>query len=376
MKFYLLQEDFSKALTTVSRFVAVRPQLPILANILLVAEKENKIVLSATNMEIGISTQIDAKVEEPGALALPAKEISEFVSYLSPGKLEIETKKKTQLTITSSSGQSSFAGMDPGDFPQIPKGEEEKMSPLPLTGLSEAVGQVSFAAATDDTRPFLAAVNWIFSAKGYRMVATDGYRLSLRDISGIKVKVNKEDEIVNFLVPARSLNEVVRLTNIADEIKVGLTEDGNQVIFSLPNFTLVSRLIEGEFPDYEKIIPADTKTKINLEREEFLQAVKIASIFARESANIVKLSVKEGKVIISANAPSVGENKTEVEAKVTGPELDIAFNYRFLLDFLSAIDSKEKEIEIDLNESLSPGIFRVSGNSAWLHLIMPVRIDL
>jgi len=375
MKLQLLQEEFHKGLAIVSRFISSRPQLPILSNILLSAQKNNKLCLSATNMEIGIQYWLGSKVDQEGQVAIPAREINEFISYLSPGKISLESKKKTQIKVISSSGESSFAGMDAGEFPRLPTIKETDASSLPMKGLIEAVNQVGFASAADDTRPTLGAINWLFNKKGYRMVATDGYRLSLRDVSQ-KVKVKNKEETISFLIPARSLTELVRLSPNQEEIKVGLTEGGNQVVFLLPDLEISSRLIEGNFPDYKKIIPTESKTRINLDKEDFLQAIKVASVFARESANIVKFSVKEGKIIISANAPSVGENKTEVAAKTDGPNLDIAFNYRFVLDFLNVLPVKDKEIELIFNESLSPGVFKTPSEPNWLHLIMPVRVDL
>ncbi len=376
MKLKLLQEDLNKNLSITSRFVASRPQLPILANILFSAEKNNKLFLTATNLEIGICCGLGAKVETTGKLAIPAKEISEFVSYLSVGKLTLESKKKTQIKIISPSGESLFTGMDPAEFPKIPSINEDEAVSLPMKGMIEAVNQVGFAVAGDDTRPVLGAINWQFTTSGYRMVATDGYRLSLKNVSGVKIKVNAKNGKTTFLIPARSLAEIVRLAAGQDKIKVGLTKDGNQVIFLLPDLQLTSRLIEGEFPDYEKIIPSQTKTKVVLEKEEFLQAVKIASVFARESANVVKFSLKDNRMTISANAPSVGENKTEVGAKIDGPKLEIAFNFRFILDFLNAVPVEEGEINLEFTESLTPGLFKIPSDSSWLHLIMPVRVDL
>lgn len=375
MKIQLLQEDLDRGLTIVSRFVAPRPQLPVLANILFSAEKGNRLRLAATNLEVGVQYWLGGKVEITGQLALPAKEVSEFVSYLSPGKLTLEAKGKTQVKITSSGGEGSFSGMSGDEFPKIPLLDQKEANPLPVRSLVEAVNQVGFAVAADDTRAVLGAINWQFTNNGYRMVATDGYRLSLKDIVETKVKVRAKGEEAVFLVPGRSLTEIVRLAGGEKEIKIGLTNDGNQVVFLLPDLQLTSRLIEGEFPDYEKIIPKETKTKVILEKEEFLQAIRVASVFARESANVVKFSLKEGKIIISANAPSVGENKTEVSAKITGAKTQIAFNYRFILDFLNAIPLEEKEVVLELTDSLAPGLFKIPSDSNWLHLIMPVRVD-
>ena len=376
MKLELLQEDLNKALSIVSRFVAVRPQLPVLSNILFSAQEDNQLRLAATNLEIGIQYWLGAKVIEPGQIALPAKDLTEFISYLSPGKITLETGKKIQVKIVSAIGESSFAGMDDKEFPKIPQIDQNQVFSLPKESLSEAVAKVGFAAASDDTRPVLEAVNWQFTKDGYQMVATDGYRLSLKNVSGIKVKMKKETDSVNFLIPCRSLMEITHLAGNKEEIKLGLTSDGNQVIFVLDELQLVSRLIEGEFPDYRKIIPKEAKTKVTIGREEWLQAIKAASVFAKGSSNIVKLEIKESSVIISANAPSVGENKAEIEAKVVGEGLPIAFNYRFVLDFLNAVPGTEKEVVLELTESLAPGVFKIPSDPSYLHLIMPVRVDL
>ncbi|MBU2592211.1 DNA polymerase III subunit beta [Patescibacteria group bacterium] len=376
MKLELLQEDLNKALSIVSRFVAARPQLPILSSILFSAQEDNKLCLAATNLEIGIQYWLGAKVTEPGQMALPAKDLTEFISYLSPGKITLESGKKIQVKIVSVGGESSFAGMDGKEFPKIPQINQDEIFSLPKESLSEAVAKVGFAAASDDTRPVLEAINWQFTKDGYRMVATDGYRLSLKDVSGIKVKMKKETDSVSFLIPCRSLTEITHLADNKEEIKLGLTADGNQVVLVLEELQLASRLIEGNFPDYQKIIPKEAKTKVTLGREELLQAIKTASVFARGSSNIVKLEIKEGSVVVSANAPSVGENKTEIEAKVVGEGLRIAFNFRFVLDFLSAVPNTEKEIVLELTENLAPGVFKIPADPSYLHLIMPVRVDL
>jgi len=374
MDFKILQEDLANALSIVSRFVSSRPQLPVLANILFSANKGNKLLLVATNLEIGIQVLLDAKVEKEGQLALPAKDINEFISYLSPGKIHFSSDKNMRMTLNSKSGKSIFAGMDASEFPKMPVANEALTISLPIDGIKESFEKIGFAAASDDTRPVLAAINWQFQKNGYRMVATDGYRLSLKDVKNIKSKLKKKDDILQFLIPARSLAEVVRLTK-GDEIKVGLTSDSNQVVFLMDQIQLSSRLIEGDYPDYQKILPKEAGTKVTIDKVELLQAIKTASVFARNSGNIVKLDVKKDFVSISANAAGIGENKTNVDAKIEGESLEIAFNYRFVIDLLSAIRETEKEVMIELTESLAPGLFKIASDPDWLHLIMPVRVE-
>ncbi len=375
MKLALLQEDLNRALATVVRFVASRPQLPVLANILFSAEKNNQLRLAATNLDLGVQFWLPAKVDQPGQLAIPAKEISEFISYLPAAKLTLSSEDKLRLKVTTPTGETVFSGLAADEFPQFPELDQKKMVQLKLEALKEAVGQVAFAAANDDTRPVLTALQWQFQSQGYQLVATDGYRLSLKTVAESGLKLANQEK-ATFLVPARSLTEWVRLASNESEFGLGLTPDQNQVIFLLPQLQLSARLIEGDFPEYQKIIPHQTKTEVVLEREPLIQAIRMASVFARESANIVKLVIKENQVAVMAQAASVGENKTLVEAQVQGPELTIAFNYRFLLDFLNAVPETETEVVLKFNEPLSPGVFQARQDSSWLHLIMPVRVGL
>jgi len=375
VKLEILQEELNKGLAIVSRFVSGRPQLPILANILFSA-KDNVLTLSATNLETSIRFFIGAKVEKEGEIAVPAKDISEFISYLSPGKITLTVEKKTQLTVISSLGESNFATQAAGDFPKIPTLDKEKAVSLPKEKLVEAVEKVAFCAADEESRPVLSAIFWQFGEKGCRLVATDGYRLSVKDIAGLKVQMVKKEKTNVFLVPARTFSEVVRLVGDDEkEILVNLLEKSNQMVFGLKNLQLTSRLIEGEFPEYEKIIPAEKKVTVTVGKSEFYQAIKVASVFARQSANVVKIEFNESKGIISANAPSVGENKTEFAAKISGAGIKIAFNYKFLLDFLSACTDKEEEIVIEMNTFETPAVFRYPADSSWFHLIMPIRVE-
>jgi len=371
MKAQILQEELSKGLSTVSRFVASRPQLPILANILLVAEK-GKLRLSATNLDLGINLWLGGKIEKEGLVAIPAREITEFVSYLNPGSLNLELDKNL-LVISSATNKASFVGMNGKEFPKIPQLEKETAFPLSLEQLSQTVGQVGFAAAVDEARPVLEGIYWQFEDKSYQMVATDGYRLSLKKVDLEKAVASSKKKTV-FLIPARSLSEVVKLSD-GETIQVGLTKDKNQVVFGFSQGQISSRLLEGEFPEYGKIIPQQAKTKVWLDKQDFLGGVKAASVFAREAANIVILDIDKKEVKIKADAPQVGENQSSVAAKVEGEPIKVAFNFRFLLDFLNAVPQGENNLLFEFTEPLSPALFKFEGDKSWLHVIMPVRLE-
>ncbi|MFH1602219.1 MAG: DNA polymerase III subunit beta [Candidatus Shapirobacteria bacterium] len=371
MKIEILQEELNKALATVNRFVDSRPQLPILTNILF-STKGKKLKLSATNLNLGINLNLGAKVEKEGQIAIPAREITEFISYLSPGPLSLELINN-QLVVASASNKASFVGIKPEEFPSLPQLPSKNTFSLEAKSLSQAVAEVSFAAATDETRPVLAGIYWEFLAKEYRMVATDGYRLSLKKV-GLKKEVASDKKKVIFLLPARSLAEVVRLTD-ADFVEVGLTKEENQVVFGLGNAQISSRLLEGEFPEFEKIIPTTSKTRVWVDKTDLHSATKTASVFAKEKANIVILEISKKEIVIRADAPQMGENQSIVAAKVEGEPLKIAFNFKFLLDFINAAPQEENNLLLEFTQGLSPALFKIEGDDTWLQVIMPVRLE-
>lgn len=368
MKLSLLEENFSQALSHTARFVASKVQLPIL-NHLLLSTDNGRLKLSATNLELGINYWIGAKIETEGSLCLPAKEITEFVSYLPPGRLDLSLKDNL-LTLSSAKTESTFTSLPPSDFPEIPSLDPKTAFEVDLSLLTQAVNQIAFSAATDDSRPVLTAILCTFSPEEISLVATDGFRLSLKHL---KLPQSLSINTQTLLIPARTLLEVVKLAKSSKKIKIGLTPDAHQLVFVLDDLELVSRLIDGEYPDYNRIVPGASTAKLHLNREEFIQAIKQTSVFARESANVVKLSLKNNSLELSANAPQIGQNKVTVDARIEGDPLEIAFNYKFISDFLSVCNGEE--IVVELNEPLSPGLFRDQSDPAFTHIIMPVRIQ-
>lgn len=375
MDLLILQENLNKGLGVVSRFVASKSTLPILGNILLTTD-QGRLKLSATNLENGINLWLGAKIEKEGSITVPAKLLTEFVNSLPSEKIKMETKE-TSLFIEAGQFKANFNGTPPTEFPQIPSFDGEPVLVFSNKNLTEALSQVIFAAAQDDGRPILTGVLIMVQGKRVSLVATDGYRLSLKNVL---VKENKLKK--NLLIPAKALLEISKMAQEKNEkeekeVKIGLTPEKSQVIFLLPDIELSSRLLEGEFPEFEKIIPKNSSTRVEIDKEEFLKAVRITSIFAREQANIIKLKVdptaNEGKITISAENPQLGGNESEVSAKTEGEKLEIAFNYRFLLDLLSC--PLGEEIVFEANGSLSPGVFKIKGDDSFLHVIMPVRIQ-
>lgn len=366
MKLSVLQENLVKGLSIVSRLATSKTQLPVLANILLITEK-GKLKLSATDLETGINFYLGAKIEKEGAITIPAKVLFEFISSLSADKVNLETKGDS-LQILSGNSKAEINGIGAAEFPKIPGFSGKPTLSFAVETFKEMVDQVAFAAATDEGRPVLTGVRVAVENNNLVLAATDGYRLSVKELKDLKAGELKKV----LIIPARTLQEVSRIKE-EGRVKILLMKKGNQMIFGFEDVEVVTRLIEGEFPAFEKIIPQEKKTSLIAEREELLKAVKIAAIFARETANIVKFSILNSQFSISANGPQVGSNESVVEAKIEGEENKIAFNFRYLLDFLSSIISEE--IIFEMTGPLNPGVFKSKGDPSLLHIIMPVRVQ-
>ena len=379
MQAIILQENLNKGLSVVSRIISSKTTLPILNNILISAE-EGKLKLTATNLETGINLWLPAKKEKAGKLTIPAKDLTEFVSSLPAGKIKLK-KQQERLQLISRSYKAVFNGASTVEFPKVPSLRDKvipakKLKKIELeTGkFVKAIKHVCFSAATDETRPVLTGVRISCIGGDFQLVATDGYRLSVKTM-----KLRKKTDIPALIIPAKALIEVARIIGGEEgeekekKLKVAILEEGKQIIFSFNNIEVVARLIEGEFPDFTKIIPEKGETKIIIDKEDFNRAIKASSIFARRSANIIKLKVESSKLKVMANAPEVGKNEVELSVKFQGKETQIAFNCRFLQDFINSYD--KETFVLELSGVLKPGLFRTEKDSSFLHIIMPVRLQ-
>jgi DNA polymerase-3 subunit beta len=365
MKIEILQENLQKALITASRFISARAQLPVLANIYLKATK-NKVIIASTNLEISISISTAAKIKEEGEITVPAKAITEVVSHLLSGTISLHSEKE-QLKIEAQGTTLNLAGMNTSDFPSIPQKMSEKGSiVLPKEELLSALNQVLFATSIDETRPILTGVLFLFQKERLILVSTDGFRLSQK-----KMSLKGSKRIQKAILPKSALVEVLRAAGEEEEIPFYYGEKENQATFGLSDAVLSTRILEGEFPDFEKILPKGQVLKIELDKEDFLRAIKLASTFARDSANIVKLDVLKSSVKVFAESSQAGSQETEIEAKVEGAPLEIAFNYRFLEELLQAV--KGETLKVALSGPNSPGVFSDPKDLDFVHLIMPVR---
>lgn len=401
MQVSVLQENLAKGLSIVSRAVSSRSTLPVLSNILLEA-RGNQLRLAATNLEIGINCWIGANVADEGAITINARLLSDFVSSLPPERIDMELTVRTQtLHLHCGRIEANMKGRDAADFPLIPtvSGSDEASDAattidgvrieLETPGLRKMIEQVVFAASTEDSRPTLTGVEVSFREGRIAMAATDGFRLSVRSArtEGATIK-----EPLTVIVPAKSLNELGRISTDADEthpVLVVVTQARNQALFqvsgksdakgSFHRVELVSQLIEANFPNYNAIVPKTHDTVAIVDTQSLLKAVRVASLFARDNSNIVRVAIAphtdghNGQVSLTANSAEMGDNVNEIDATVTGNGLEIAFNAKYLIDVLSQIE--EPQVVLETTQPTRPGTFRPlgMGEDEFLHVIMPMN---
>jgi len=381
VKVSCLQENLARGLSIVSRAVATRSTLPILGNIKLETD-EGRLKLSATNLEIGIHCWIGAQVHEEGATTVPARLLSDFVNSLPPDRIDMNLNTRIQaLHLQCARFTANIKGLDAQDFPLIPTVDGDHTVQMDPELLREMISQVAFAAATDESRPILTGVLVTFEDQALTMAAADGFRLSVRTEtisrradaaapSGLEGKLE-------VIIPARALNELSRI--LGDETEpVEVTVTANQVVFHMATVELVSRLIEGKFPDYRQIIPARYDIRAKMPTQELLKAVRIAALFARDAANVVRLDLTPGpeltpsRITVTSSADQVGDNVGDLDAIIEGEAAVIAFNAKFLTDVLSVLGTEE--VALEMTTSSSPGVFKPVGKEGFLHVIMPMHL--
>ncbi len=375
MKVSCLQENLAKGLGIVGRAVSPRSTLPILGNVLLTTDT-GRLKLSATNLEIGINCWIGAKVEEEGAITVPARTFIDLVNALPPERVDMELVARTQtLNLRAGRSEANVKGIDAQEFPIVPVPEGEGGIPVEADLLRTAIGQVALAAAADESRPILTGVLAKFEGAQLTLAAADGFRLSVRVIE----LPHAVPDPFSVIVPARALVELGRISSEQeDPIAVTITPTRNQVIFQLTDIVLVSQLIDGNFPDYRQIIPKDRTTHTVVDTAVFLKACKTALIFAREAAHIARLHIKPaselapGQMIVAAISAETGDDVSELDASIEGNEVEVAFNVRYLIDVLSVVGTPQ--VALGTTTSSSPGVLRPVGDADFTHVIMPMHL--
>ncbi len=369
MKLSVMQENLARGLSVVSRAVSNRSTLPVLANVLLKTEDAG-LKLTATNLEIGITYWVPGKIESDGATTVPAKLLTDLVNSLPTGdRVDLDLGSGDLLHIRCGRFESHIKGIDADEFPAIGAAGERPTTRIAQNVLRRALAETAFAAASDEARPILTGVLAKFEGDQLTLAAADNYRIAVKTIPILDPVPD-----TSVVIPARALNELARILADVDEpVDVVLAGGRNQILFHLDGIDLVSRLIDGQFPNYQQVVPQSHTTRAILDREELLRAVRPAALIAHESANIVKLQVGadgEAGITVSANA-EVGDHVGQVEAAVEGDGTTIAFNARYLADVLTNVSADQFALE--LNGPLSPGVFKPIGDDQYIHVVMPVR---
>ena len=375
MKVSCLQENLARGLSIVSRAVATRSTLPVLSNLLLSSD-QSRLKLSATNLETSINCWIGAKVEVEGAITVPARLLADFVNSLPADRIDLELITRTQaLNLRCGRFEANIKGIDAQEFPLIVVPEDEERLPIDADLLRQMVDQVAFAAATDESRPVLTGVLTSVAADALTFAAADGYRLSVRSMP----VAGGTRPAVSVIIPARALQELRRISGDQEEaVEMVISSDRNQVFFSMQDMELISQLVEGAFPDYRQIIPTSYNTKTTVSTADFLKAVRMAFVFARDSANILRLQVIRngddalGRMFVSATSSEHGDNVSELDATIEGAPVEIAFNARYLIDALTVIDTAQ--VCLETRDSSSPGVLKPVGGGDFVHIIMPMHI--
>lgn len=364
MKLTCEQKDLSLALSIVNRAISSGNTLPVLNNILIKAEGK-KLFFTATNLEIAINYYIKANIMNEGAITIPAKVFTNYVSLLKSGEVTLEVTEGLTLNIKAHHENIKIKGIKTDEFPLIPQIEKKESFKVSASTLKEMANQVTFSASNNLSRPVLMGVLFELKNDEFKMVTTDSYRLSEKS-----VPLKSELEFA-CIVPSRTVSELAKVLEDTDE-EVVVYVSKNQVLFEHKALSLTSRLIEGNFPDYKKIIPKESKTSVKIDKEAFILGVKKTNLFVREHNSGVRVGVGENSMMIQTEENQVGEGKVEVDIEKKGEDNEIALNAQFLLDVLTQM--KDKDIMLELDGKLSPVTIKSEKGDGYLHIIMPLRV--
>ncbi|MBW4671451.1 MAG: DNA polymerase III subunit beta [Cyanomargarita calcarea GSE-NOS-MK-12-04C] len=383
MKLVCNQSDLSTNLSLTSRAVPSRPTHPVLANVLLQADAEtNQVSLTAFDLSLGIRTSFSAEVTVGGAIALPAKLLNDITSRLSEGEITLEDEPVNPasgegliVTLTPASGRYQVRAMGAEEFPELPVIENAQALHLPVAGLIEGLRGTLFATSADETKQVLTGVHLKFLQDGLEFAATDGHRLAVVETINENPKDNFETEL-EVTVPNKALRELERILahNLSSEEPVALYVDQGQVIFEWQNQRLTSRTLDGQYPAYRQLIPRQFEREVTLDRRQFLNSLERIAVFSDQKNNIVKINIDSGmgEITLSVEAQDVGSGKESMEAQISGEDIVIAFNVKYLLEGLKALPGSE--IVMQLNQALTPVIFTPLSGVKMTYLAMPVQL--
>src|SRR5688572_11794414 len=369
MNLTIAKEQILTGLQAVQNVVSTRTTLPILSNVLMRAA-DGRVEFTATDLDVTVSCSVEASVSKAGATTIPVKKLFGIIRELTSPEIEIETDDKNVTSIRAGSSFFKIRGLAAEEFPPLPKFKEDKRVTVPQEKFRGMLKKTSFAISTDESRYVL---NGIFlSLKDHKitMVATDGRRLALVDEEA-DVSDKSQGE---FIIPAKAVNELSRLLTDKGDVDVNFSE--NQASFTLknekgPGALIITKLIEGNYPNYRQVIPGETKERISLPREEFLHALRRAELMTSDKQNSVKMAFGKNTLAITANSPDVGEARESMAINYKGKEMAVAFNPAYLIDPLNALT--EDEVFFELIDDLSPGVLKING--PFLYVVMPMRLS-
>jgi len=377
MKVVLNRSDLLKGVSTVQSAVAAKNTMPILANVLLEA-KDKKLEFVATDLDMGIRCSVPAEVVEKGSITINAKKLADIVRELPEASVDIEIDENHKIILVCQKSQFKVHGLPKDDFPILPEVKKDKVFKIKGSLLQEMIHKTIFAVSTDETRYVLNGVYFQVEGGKLKMVATDGHRLAYIH----KKLEGKGEDKANVIIPTKTLNELLKAISDSSKSKEGKEKDedtivevvatDNQIKFTLQGIEIISRLIEGQFPNYEQVIPKDSDKKIEASTSELAAATKRVAILTSEKSNSIRYQIKAGKISISSKTPDMGEAKEEIDVIYKGEEISIAYNAKYVLDVLKNVGTEK--VSIELTQPLSPGILRPSGDADYLCVIMPMRV--
>ncbi|MFA5063047.1 MAG: DNA polymerase III subunit beta [Candidatus Omnitrophota bacterium] len=363
MKFKVAKDVLLSGIQTVQNVITTKATLPILSNIL-IETQQGSLRLTATDLDIGISCVIPVDIQEQGAITIPAKRFSDIIKELPIDGVSVTTKKNNQVNIETELCQFKIMGLAREEFPKLPEFKDKEVIKLEQALLKQMLSLTSFAVSIDESRYILNGILFKINKNNLTLVATDGKRLAI-----IEKKLNYVSERdVNIIVPIKTIHELNR--NLKEDGELSLILGSNQVLFDLGNIIVISRLIEGEFPDYKQVIPSVSENKVRVEREQFLLAVKRAALLSTPDYQAVKLEIFKNKLVVSKSTPDVGESREELDVVYSGKELAIGFNPSYLIDVLKNLN--EENVDLELTDTEKPGVIRING---YVYIVLPMRLS-
>ncbi len=363
MKFKVEREDLLNAIQSVQNVISTKATLPILSHILIELQ-QNNLRLTATDLDIGVSCVIPVDMQEVGAITIPAKRFSDIIKELPSDSVSVTTKKNNSVTIETESCQFKIMGLAREEFPKLPEFKDKEAIKIQQEMLKEMLNLTSFAVSSDETRYILNGILFKIHKNNLTLVATDGKRLAI-----IERKLGQDiDKDFYIIVPVKTIHELVR--NLKDEGDISLILGNNQVLFDLGNIVIISRLIEGEFPDYQQVIPTGAVNTMKIDRIQFLLSVRRAALLSTPDYQAVKLELFKNKLVVSKSTPDIGESREEVAVEYQGKELMIGFNPNYLIDVLKNLTVGQ--VGLELSDSEKPGVIRIDG---YVYIVLPMRLN-